>query len=175
MIPPLRSVTAIVLLVGAAQPVAALEERFEDLSASVQVEALFGLDAADTTLSFTDLGPGETKVLGEGRPYQVTCRSNSGRPWYLKAELRSLQHTGGGGSLPAPNLQWRIISSTGAASVPSRFQEFTEQPVLIYASQGADQRGRPVTLNFHYSLTAPSSALAGTYVGHIVFTMSETP
>ena len=65
---------------------------------------------------------------------------------------------------------------TGAgAPTGGGFQEFTEQSSLIYASHGLDEKGREVVLKFQYSLTSPPTAIAGTYVGHIVFTMAENP
>jgi hypothetical protein len=165
-------------LVGA-QGAAALEERVEDLSASVEVAGIFGLDVSKPHLTFNDLSPGTTKILGEGSFFhEVACRSNSGRPWYLKAELLSLRHLDGSRDLPARHLKWRIVESSGAAPPAGGhydFQAFEQQPVLLYASLGDDQRGRPVVLRLQYSLTAPSDALAGSYIGQLVFTMADTP
>lgn len=158
----------------------ALEERIEDLAASVEVAGVFELDLdRHAPLAFHDLSPGRETVLGEGRFFnQVTCRSNYGRPWYLKAHLVSLRHTDSGRTLPAANLKWQVVESTGAAEpVGGRraFQPFSEQPVLLYASHGDDNRGQPVVLQFQYSLSPPPTSLAGTYVGQVVFTMVESP
>ena len=156
----------------------ALEERYEDLSASVEVAGVFTLDGPEAFLTFDSLSPGETQVLGEGHSrHQTTCRSNYGRPWYLKARVVSLKHTGSHRTLPASNLKWRIVESTGSGGSPGGqgFQGFSDQPSLIYVGQGDDLRGREVTLKFQYSLTSPPTALAGTYVGQIIFTMAESP
>jgi hypothetical protein len=166
------------ILIGL-QPAEALEERVDDLPASVEVASVLGLDVSNPNLTFNDLSPGTTKVLGEGSFFHsVTCRSNSGRPWYLKAELLSLTHLNGSPNLPARQLKWRIVESTGLA-LPAGgrydFQAFEDHPVLLYASLDDDQRGHPVVLKLQYSLTTPSDALAGTYIGQLVFTMADAP
>ena len=158
--------------------VSALEERFEDLSASVEVASDFGIDVTQAFLTFTNVSSGRTSILGENRFFnEVTCRSNTGRPWYLKAHLVTLKHTGTNRALPASALRWKIVGSTGSGSSVGRadFQPFAEQPETIYESGGGDYRGRSVVLQFQYSLTPPPSSLAGTYVGQIVFTMAENP
>ncbi len=158
--------------------VSALEERFEDLSASVEVASDFGVDVPQAFLTFTNVSSGRTSILGESRFFnEVTCRSNTGRPWYLKAHLVTLKHTGTNRALPASTLRWKIVGSTGSGSSTGRtdFQPFAEQPETIYESRGDDHRGRSVVLQFQYSLTPPPSSLAGTYVGQIVFTMAENP
>ena len=43
----------------------------------------------------------------------------------------------------------------------------------MYTAQGDDMKGRPVYLRFRYRLTSPLDAPAGSYVGEIVFTMTE--
>jgi len=157
----------------------ALEERFEDLSASVEVAGVFGVDVSQAFLTFQSVSPGQTVILGEGHFYnQVTCRSNYGRPWHLKAELVSLKHTAADRTLPPAALKWRLVDSTGVGQSPGAagaFQPFSADPVLIYTGAGEDLRGRAVGLQFQYSLDAPPSTLAGTYVGQIIFTMTETP
>lgn len=157
----------------------ALEERIDDLSASVEVAGVFGVDATQTALIFTNVSGGRTTVLGEGRFHnQVTCRSNYGRPWYLKAQLVELRHTGTKRTLPPDSLKWKVVESSGVGRVSGRetdFQPFSDAPVLIYIGEGDDNLGRPVTLKFQYSLTPPPSTLAGTYIGQISFTMSENP
>ena len=158
--------------------VSALEERFEDLPASVEVASDFGVDVTQAFLTFPNVSPGRASVLGENRFFnEVKCRSNTGRAWYLKAHLVALKHTGTNRALPASSLRWKIVGSTGSGSSTGRteFQSFSEQPETIYESRGDDARGRNVTLQFQYSLTPPPSSLAGTYVGQIVFTMAENP
>ena len=156
----------------------ALEERYEDLTASVEVASDFGVDVAQAFLTFPNVSPGLTSILGENRFFnEVKCRSNTGRSWYLTAHLVTLKHTGTNRVLPASTLQWKIVGSTGSGSSAGRtaFQPFSEQSETIYESGGDDSRGRSVSLQFQYSLTPPPSSLAGTYVGQIVFTMAENP
>ena len=165
-------------LLLSAGSVSALEERFEDLPASVEVAGDFGVDVTQAFLTFTNVAPAKTTVLGEGRFFnEVQCRSNAGRPWYLKAHLITLKHTGTNRALPANTLKWKIVGSTGSGSSSGRvnFQPFSEQPETLYESGGNDTRGQPVKLQFQYSLTPPPSSLAGTYIGQIVFTMVEAP
>ena len=171
-----RWIPGFLLVLGAPIQARALQEQFEDLSATVEVGGVFGLDVPQTFLAFHNLSPGETRMLGEGQPHEVRCRSNSGRPWYLKAQVISLRDTATGRALAVSYLKWRIIDSTGDGSTTGgEFREFTEQSSLIYASHGLDEKGREVVLKFQYSLTSPPTAIAGTYVGQIIFTMAENP
>lgn len=159
-------------------PAQALEERIQDLSASVEVGAVFGVDVSQSHLAFQEVSPGTTKILGEGRHYnQVVCRSNSGRPWYLKAHIVSLTQVGGRRSLPFDALKWQIVDSTGFghSTGGADFQPFSDAPALLYVGAGDDLRGHEVVLKLQYSLTAPFDAPAGSYAGQIIFTMAETP
>ncbi len=159
--------------------VEALEEQFEDLSASVEVASVFSLSLSKTEIVFHDMEPGKTKVLGEGEGYhELTCHANSGRSWYLKAHLASLKAVSGGVSLPPMSLKWKVRTVRGggeSVSAPQDFQPFTEEAALIYASRGDDTKGQPVVLQFEYSLTPPLEAPAGNYIGQIVYTMGEAP
>lgn len=172
-------VCAVIALLASATGAAALEERFEDLSASVEVAGVFGVDVTQTSLTFTNVSQNKTTILGEGSFYnQVKCRSNYGRRWYLKAQLIELRHTSTNRTLPVSALKWKIVGSTGSGQPSGSrgdFQAFSQEPSVIYESQGDDNRGREVALQFQYSLTPPSSSLAGTYVGQIIFTMVEAP
>ena len=162
---------------GVPQAAEALDRKFEDLSASVEVAPVISFVLDNPHLAFGLVGPRTTKVLGEGRYYnQVTCRSNSGRSWYLKAQLLSLKQMGGGTSLDPSGLKWKLVESTGAAgSNPADFQPFASDPVLVYASQGDDTKGQEVVLRFQYSLTTPLESQAGNYIGEVLFTMAESP
>ena len=174
----IRVACTILGILMSAGSTSALEERFDDLSASVEVAGVFGVDVTQAFLTFTNVAPAKTTVLGEGRFYnQVKCRSNAGRSWFLKAQLVALTHTNTDRALPASSLKWKIVGSTGSGSSIGTvdFQPFSEQPETIYESRGDDHRGREVVLQFQYSLTPPPSTLAGTYVGKIVFTMAENP
>lgn len=150
----------------------------EDLSASVEVGGVFSLSLDNPNLAFGSIGPGKTEVLGEGRFFnELKCRSNSGRTWYLKANLVSLRLLEKEYFLPAANLKWKVVESTGSSQTLGRldFQEFSDQPILIYVSEGDDNKGKEVILRFQYSLFSPLDAPAGNYAGQIIFTMAESP
>jgi len=182
---PGHNLSVVAIMVGTllaslvpAQEIPAFEELFDDLSASVEVAGLFDVEATNTNLTFTDVEPGRTTILGEGGFHtMVTARSNYDTPWYLKAHLVTLRHAASSRTLPASSLKWRVVRSTGSAQPIGGpgFHEFSDQPVLMYASQGGDQRGRKVTLELQFSLTCPSSAFWGAYFGEVYFTMEETP
>ena len=160
--------------------VGALEERVEDISASVEVASCFSLSLDKPQLEFGQIKPAETKILGEGRFFnEVRCRSNYGRTWFLKAHLLSsgLKFAEGDYRLPVSALKWRIVSARSEAEPLGefQFQEFSSEPALIYISQGDDSRGKEVVLRFQYSLSSPDDAPAGVYSGSIIFTMSEAP
>lgn len=178
-----RRASLCTLLLGMAllwpRPVLALDERSDDLSASVEVAETFSLSLSNPHLAFHQLSPGNTEVLGEGHFFnEVLCRSNTGRAWYLKAQLVSLQHLGSSQVLPASSLEWSVVESTGQAEPMGgrhSFQPFAEQPLLLYESQGDDARGREVALRFQYRLSAPMDTPAGDYAGQLMFTMTESP
>ena len=155
----------------------ALDQKFEDLSASVEVAPVFSVSLDNAHLAFGLVGPKTTKVIGEGRYYnQVTCRANSGRPWYLKAQLLFLKQVGGGTSMDPSSLKWKLVESTGSARpLHADFSPFAADPVLVYASDGDDTRGQEAVLRFQYSLTTPLDVPAGNYVGEVIFTMAESP
>lgn len=156
----------------------ALEEKIEDLSVSVEVAPIFSLSLDNPNLTFGLVSPGQTKVLGEDYFFnELKCRANSGRTWYLKAQLVSLKVLGKNYSLYPSYLKYKIVDLQGSAKDYARlgFREFSEQPLLIYISQGEDNRGREVILRLQYSLSSPAEAPAGDYVGQIIFTMAESP
>lgn len=157
----------------------AFEERLEDFSASVEVAAVSELSLSESHLAFRQVTPGDTAVLGEGRYHsQIRCRSNSGRPWYLKARVQSLRHLPSQEPLPAAHLKWSVVDVRGhgqPSAASGQFQEFSDMPTLIYAGQGDDLRGREVVLSLQYSLSAPLSARSGSYAGDIIFTMEPAP
>ncbi len=149
------------------------------LSASVEVAPVFGVNLSNPSLAFPEVSPGKTYVLGEGHFYnEVVCRSNNGRPWYLKAQLISLKHLQQNYRLPPQQLKIRVFDSNGQGEVVrgrNQFDPFTAEPMLIYTAQGRDTEGAKVVLRFQYSLTCPPDAPAGSYVGQLIFTMAESP
>ena len=157
----------------------ALEQQVDDLPASVEIRPVFRFSLDNPNIAFGSLSSGSTSVLGSGHFFnEVRCRSNAGRSWYLKAQLLSLKHLDTNEPLAPSHLQWKIVESTGAGEPTGgrqAFHPFAEEPVLLYASQGDDQRGNEVVLRFQYSLTTPPEARAGNYVGQIIFTMAESP
>jgi len=156
----------------------ALEQKTEDLSASVEVAPVFSLSLDNPNLAFGLIGPDTIKVLGEGRYFnEVRCRSNSGRPWSLKAHLVSLSVLEKDYALSRSNMKWNVAEHTGSAQPlgKSNFQPFSQDPVLIYTSLGDDNRGKEVILRFQYSLSVPADAPAGEYIGQVIFTMVENP
>ncbi len=178
-LPVTSLVTVLIAWMVGVESALALEQQFEDLSASVEVAPVFSLSIDNLNLAFGLVSPETTAILGRDHFFhEIKCRSNSGRPWYVKGQVVSLKQLETGFVLEPSALEWRIAESTGAAEpIGGResFQKFTTGPVLMYASQSDDQRGRPVTLRLQYSLRIPSSAPAGTYVGQVTFTMTEGP
>ncbi len=157
----------------------ALDERREDLSASVEVASVFDLSLNKPYLRFDKIYPGETKFVGEGGFFnEVRCRSNNGRSWMLTAQLLSgLKLAGKNYNLPVSSLRWKTMSvSSDAGPVGGYgFQKFDHEPSLIYISQGDDNLGKEVVLRFQYSLFCPEDAPGGEYSASIMFTMTEAP
>ena len=156
----------------------ALEQKVSDLSASVEVLPVFSLSLDNPNIVFGLMSPGETKLLGEGKFFnEIRCCSNSGRDWYLKAQLISLKLLEKEGTIPNANLKWKVSEYVGAAEPGGKneFKPFSDQAMLIYASQGDDNKGKEVILRLQYSLTSPPDATAGNYAGQIIFTLTESP
>ena len=158
----------------------ALEERQDDLSVSVEVAPVYGLSLDKPQLALGRIEPGKTKILGEDRYFnEIRCHSNYGQTWFVKAHLLSGLKLAGGRefNLPPSALKWKVVEASSEAEPMGRYQfkEFKTEPVLIYTSQGDDNRGKEVVLRFQYSFTCPDDAPAGTYTGQIIFTMSELP
>ena len=180
MSPTQRTSAKVALLLGlvlASSTAHALEEHFATLSASVEVAPVFSLTLSNPHLAFHQVSPGKTEVLGEENFFnEVRCRSNSGRAWHLKAELVSLKHVERNAALPPAQLKLRVVQASGEAQAMlgrADFQSFSDQSLLLYSSQGNDNRGQEVVLRFQYSLSCPFDAPAGNYVGQVVFTMAE--
>ncbi len=176
---PTAVVGVLLLTRGPVASVDALEEHYADLPVSVEVASVFKLSLDNSQLVFQRMSPGKTEILGEGQFFNaLTCRANTGRPWYLKAQLVSLKHVGMDYTLPASLLRWKAVEVQGVADpfVGRRdFQAFADQPVVIYASQGSDRVGQTVVIRLQYSLSCPLDAPAGDYVGQLIFTMAESP
>ena len=172
----LLAAAASVVLVPSAWP---LDQVTDDLSASVDVTPVFQLAISNPNLSFSQVSPGGEDTLGEGQYFnEVRCRSNSGRSWYLKAQLVELKHVDRGYALEPAQLAWNVVETTGESEPQGgrgAFQPFASEPKLLYNSQGKDQRGKEVILRFQYRLSCPANAPAGQYVGQIIFTMAESP
>ncbi len=154
------------------------EQKVDDLSAAVEVASVFSLSLDNPNLAFGLVSPGETKILGEGSFFnELKCRSNSGRPWYLKVQLVSLRLLEKPFVLPLSYSKFKVVESSGSGEPQAKlgFQEFSEQAALIYVSQGEDNRGKEVILKFQYSLSSPMDAPAGNYIGQVTFTMAENP
>lgn len=155
----------------------AVEEQSSTLSASVEIAPIFSLSLTNPHLAFAELRPGQPTVLGEGRFFnEVACRSNSGRSWLLTAQILSLHHSQGGYTLPASALEWSLVEATGSGvrgQGQGTFAPFSDQSVVMYTASGDDLKGRLVALRFRYRLTTPLDAPAGSYVGEIVFSMTE--
>ncbi len=117
--------------------------------------------------------------MGEGRFFnELRCRSNSGRPWYLKTQLVSLRHADQLYLLPAEQLKWRVAEAVGDGAPvggETAFVGFSDQSTLLYRGQGEDVEGREVVLRLQYSLSTPADAPAGHYIGQLLFTMAESP
>ncbi len=171
-------VAAVCLFLSLQSHALALDLKLEDLSASVEVVPVFSLTLDNPSLTFGLIAPGEKKIIGEGRFFnEIRCRSNSGRPWYLKAQLVSLRVAEKGFEIPFANLKWKISESSGSDQTAARgdFRSFSAEPMVIYSSTGDDLRGKEVVLRFQYLLESPDNAPSGNYVGQIIFTLAENP
>lgn len=145
----------------------------------MEVAPIFSFSLSNPNIAFGSISPGKTEILGKERFFnEISCRSNSGRTWYLKAHLVSLKLLEKDYLLAPSNLKWKVVESTGSTQPLGgkvEFEGFSNEPLLIYASQEDDNRGKEVILRFQYSLSCPLDAPAGNYIGSIVFTMTESP
>jgi hypothetical protein len=138
--------------------------------------AALELSTDGRALSFGLMQLGEEKVLAQAGSHhnEVTVRSSSGRPWYLKISLlRPL--SSGTAEIPLDDLAWELARTDGSgnAAQRSRFQPFSLTPELVYLSGAGEADGRSISLQFRYRLTIPEAQVRGVYSTTIRYTLTE--
>ncbi len=155
----------------------AIEQRFEDIIATVVVGSTFRLSIDKDNLDFGLIEPGKRVELYPERYYnQITTLSNNGKTWYLKMSIVGGGLRGPKGSIiPWDRLKWQVCSIDGEGIKQEGWQSFEEQPVLVYISSPQDNQGKEVNICLKYALDTPADVIAGYYQTTIIYTMSETP
>ena len=154
----------------------AYQERFKDLYSSVVVGATFKLTVDNSAMDFGFINPGQSYELYPNRYYnEVTCLSNTGKPWYLKMSLVTGLHGAKGSVIPKKNLTWSVYSVEGGGAKPEGWSPFEDTPVLIYSATSEDSRGEPVKVRLKYKLDVPGDVTADSYATTIIYSMTETP
>ncbi len=154
----------------------AIEERFEDVVATVVVGSVFKLSIDNDHLDFGLIKPGKTVQLYPGRHYnQVAAVSNNGNIWYLKMAVTSGIQGTKGDNIPNDRLKWRVTSVDGDGVAVGDWNSFTDGPVLVYVSGPQDTRGNEVKIYLQYALDVPADATSGNYQAAIFYTITESP
>ena len=139
-------------------------------------EAAIEIMSDHRQVSFGSMQLGEEKTLAQFGSYQnqITCSSNSNRPWYLKIHV--LQPLASGrDTIPLDRFKWRVTSTNGHGTVAHahEFIPFALPPDVVYISDGSEASGVPVFLQFTYQLELPEAQVSGVYHTTIRFTLTE--
>ena len=154
--------------------ICAAEQDTEDLFASVVVLSTFDVTVDNNYINFGRVEPGESITLQEGAYYNtLKCVSNKGRDYYVKIHLLDDVIGPKGNIIPASSFKWKIYDTTGTGSPVSGWQEFSREPLLVYASSPEDEMGNELMIRFQYKLDLPRKATGGHYDLKVVYMLTE--
>jgi hypothetical protein len=154
--------------------ICAAEEDTEDLFASVVVLPTFDISIDNNYINFGRVEPGKSITLKEATHYNtLKCVSNKGRDYSVKIHILDDIIGPKGNIIPASSFKWRIYKTTGTGSAVSGWQEFSKNPLLVYASSREDNTGKELVINFQYKLDLPLNATGGHYALKVVYMITE--
>ena len=145
-----------------------------DIIASVIVLPTFKIDVDNTYLDFGLVEPGQSVTLKEGAYYnRVRCISNKGINYSVKVIMRGDIVGPRGTAIPPSQLKCRVYRSSGSGTAMTNWQEFLNEPVLIYTASLEDRTGDEVVLELQYRLDLPADAPGGHYILRVAYTLTE--
>jgi len=147
----------------------------QDIFASVVVLPTFDVKTDTNYLDFGVIEPGESVTLKENTYYnEVTCVSNKGVKYYLKANLLGDIKGPEGTTIPPSSVKWKIFRVKGEGTITSEdWQPFAKEPAVVYTSNFGDEAGGEVTIKLQYRLDLPSNAMGGNYNLQVAYIMTE--
>ncbi|MEA3560962.1 MAG: hypothetical protein U9R31_04235 [Candidatus Omnitrophota bacterium] len=173
---PKKLFVLLIILLFISSSAYAVDERFEDVIATVVVGSTFRLSIDEDSLDFGLIKPGKRIELYPERYYnRVTAISNNNTTWYLKMSLSEELRGEKGDIIPNDRLKWQVCSTDGDGIKVEGWQSFKDQPVLVYTSGLEDSRGKEVNIYLKYALKPPGGITAGHYHTAISYSMTESP
>lgn len=141
-----------------------------------QAEAILELSIAGSNPDFGFLNVGEEKELVDNGSYQqeVTCKSTNNRTWnlniYCLRPLSSQQY-----SIAAENFTWAVTWTDGKGNLirEHEYAPFSATLSLVYISQGEENNGTTVKIQFRYRLRIPLNQPMGNYYTLVRFNLVE--
>lgn len=150
------------------------DEDMEDIFASVAVLPVFEINIDNNYLNFGVVNPGDSVTLKEGTYYNtIKCIANKGRKYYVKIHILNEIVGPKGNKIPSESFKWRIYHTEGRGIAASDWQEFSDEPQIVYTSDEEDEIGKELALRFQYRLDLPGSAIGGHYGLNVAYLLTE--
>ena len=171
----IRVLAALAVVFTALTPyVCNADEAMEDIFASVAVLSVFDINIDNNYLNFGVVEPGDSVTLKEGTYYNtIRCVANKGNKYYVKIHILNEITGPKGNTIPPENFKWRIYHTEGRGIATSDWQEFSDEPQIVYTSDEEDEVGKELVLRFQYRLDLPGSAIGGHYGLNVAYLLTE--
>ncbi|NQU95610.1 MAG: hypothetical protein HQ549_05215 [Candidatus Omnitrophica bacterium] len=151
------------------------DEDIEDIFASVVVLPVFDINIDNNYINFGVVNPGDSVTLKEGTYYNtIKCAANKGRKYYVKIHILNEVIGPKGNQIPPESFKWRIYHTDGRGIAAPGWQEFSDEPQVVYTSDTEDEIGKELILRFQYKLDLPGSAMGGHYGLKVAYLITET-
>ena len=146
----------------------------EDVFASVVVLPTFKIEIDNNYLDFGLVNPGESVTLKQGTYYNtIRCVSNKGIKYYVKLHILGDIIGPKGNKIPPASFKWKVYYSSGSGTPVTKWQEFSDEPVIVYTSGAEDEIGSESKIRFQYKLDLPSSVRGGHYSLKVAYLLTE--
>ena len=150
------------------------EQQTEDVFASVIVNPSFKIVVDKDYLDFGLVRPGESVAL-ERETYYNTLRfvSNKGRRYYIKIHLLGGIVGPQGANIPISSVKWKVYQASGTGALVKQWQQFSNNPAIVYTSSSEDEIGNENSIRFQYRIDLPAKAPGGHYSLKVAYLLSE--
>ncbi|MFC1631340.1 hypothetical protein ACFL1I_00105 [Candidatus Omnitrophota bacterium] len=146
----------------------------EDVFASVIVTPTFNITVDNDFLDFGLVNPGESATLKPASHFNtVSFISNKARKYYLKITIHGDISGPKGARIPDSSVKWKVVRASGSGVAVNGWQEFSDQPLLVYTSSAEDATGAANKIDFQYRLDLPPQASGGNYSLQLAYSLTE--
>ncbi len=150
------------------------EQDTEDVFASVVVLPTFKIEVDNNYLDFGLVNPGESVTLKQGTYYnEIGCISNKGLKYYMKLHILGDIIGSKESKISPSSFKWRVYDASGSGTAVTEWQEFSNEPVVVYTSGAEDEIGSACRIRLQYKLDLPSSARGGHYSLKVAYLITE--